>query len=124
MVKWTQLSLHDEEMNGTRFLQPESIQMMWTPVSKTPWIEALGPHYGAPFAEYGLGWFATEVEGHRFVGNAGSSEGTNTQFQLAPDDSLAVIAMTNWLDLEPATGYPASFAVMDVMYLLLGINPQ
>ncbi len=124
LVKWAQLLLHDGELNGTRFLQPESIQMMWTPVSQTPWVEAMGTHYGLPIAQYGLGWYVGEVDGHRFIGHAGGSEGTNAQFQLSPDDGLAVITMVNWLDQDNVTGYPASFAAFDVMYQLLGIEPE
>jgi len=124
LAKWAQLLLQDSDLNGTRILQPESIQIMWAPVSQTPWVEAIGSHYGLPIAEYGLGWYVGEVAGHRFVGHAGGSEGTNTQFQLAPDDGLAVITMANWLDQETATGYPASFAAFDVMYTLLGIEPE
>jgi len=124
MVTWAQLMLNQGELNGTRFLKPESIKTMWTPVSNTPWLDALGPWYGSPIAEYGLGWYVGEMEGHQLVGHAGGTEGSNTQIQLAPDDGLAVIAMDNWLDLETVTGYPASFAAFDVMYTLLGIEPE
>ena len=49
----------------------------------------------------------------------GAGDGINAQILLAPDDGLAVIAMDNWLDLGTATGFPASFAAVDVMDLLL-----
>lgn len=124
MAKWAQLMLNQGELNGTRFLQPASIKTMWAAVSDTPWLEALGPQYGSPSAKYGLGWYVGEVKGHRLIGHAGATEGSNTQFQLAPDDGLAVIAMANWFDLETATGFPASFATADVMYQLLGVEPQ
>lgn len=124
MVKWAQLMLNQGELNGTHFLTPESIKTMWTPVSNTSWLDALGPWYGSPIAEYGLGWYIGEMDGHRLVGHAGGTEGANTQIQFAPDDGLAVIAMDNWLDLETVTGYPASFATFDVMYTLLGIEPE
>lgn len=123
MAKWAQLMLNGGELNGIRFLQPESIKAMWTPVSDTPWLDALGPQYGSPVAKYGLGWYVGEVKGHRLLGHAGATEGANTQFQLAPDDGLAVIAMGNWFDLETASSYPVSFADMDVMYQLLGVKP-
>jgi len=124
MAQWAQLMLNQGELNGTRFLKPESIKTMWTAVSDTPWLEALGPQYGSAVAKYGLGWYVGEVKGHRLIGHTGATEGANTQFQLAPDDGLAVIAMDNWFDLETATGFPASFAADDVMYQLLGVEPQ
>lgn len=124
MAKWAQLMLNQGELNGTRFLQPESIKTLWTPVSDTPWLEALGPQYGSPFVKYGLGWYVGEMKGHRLIGHAGATQGSNTQIQFAPDDGLAVIAIGNWFDLETATSYPTSFAAIDVTYLLLGIEPQ
>ena len=108
-----------ERRRGQRgtLLQPESMEAMWTPLSSTGWM--LGPTYGPPFEHYGLGWFVGEKDGHRLVGHMGAGDGINAQILLAPDDGLAVIAMDNWLDLGAATGFPASFAAVDVMDLLL-----
>jgi CubicO group peptidase (beta-lactamase class C family)/predicted dienelactone hydrolase len=124
MVKWAQLMLNKGEIDGARFLQPESIDAMWMPVSETGWLEMMGPWYGSPIANYGLGWMLGETEGHRLVGHAGGVEGANSQILLAPDDGLAVITMDNWLDLAAIPAYPASNAATDVMYILLGIEPQ
>jgi hypothetical protein len=45
----------------------------------------------------------------------GDGAGINTQILLAPDNGVAVIAMENWMDLGAATGFPASFAAVNVM---------
>ncbi len=121
MSKLAQLLLNQGVLNGTRFLQPETIDAMWTAHAETDARNALGPWYGPPFAEYGLGWQVGEKDGHRLAGHAGGGTGYNTQLQFAPDDGLAVIAMDNWLNAEP-DWYPASFAAIDVMYELLGIE--
>ncbi len=120
MVLWAQLLLNDGEANGVRFLQPESIEAMWTPLSSTGWM--LGPSYGPAFEHYGLGWFVGEKEGHRLVGHMGAGDGINAQILLTPDNGLAVVAMDNWMDLRAATGYPASWANIDVMDLLLALE--
>jgi CubicO group peptidase (beta-lactamase class C family)/predicted dienelactone hydrolase len=124
MAKWAQLLLNKGEIDGARVLQPESIDAMWTPVSETGWLEMMGPWYGSPIANYGLGWMLGETEGYRLAGHAGGVEGANSQILLAPDDGLAVITMDNWLDLAAIPAYPASNAATDVMYTLLGIEPQ
>jgi CubicO group peptidase (beta-lactamase class C family) len=125
MIRWAQAMLNDGELNGTRILQPESIEAIWSSQAETPWPDMVGSWYGAPVADYGLGWYVGEKDGHRLVGHAGGGDGYNTQIQLAPDDGIAVIAMDNWLVDATATWYPASFAAIDVLYELLGIeNPD
>ncbi len=97
---------------------------MWTAEAPTGWADGMGSRFGPPFAAYGLGWFLGEVTGHRLVGHPGGIDGINTQMELAPDDGLAVIAMTNWRDRRAAPGLPATFAAIDVLYLLLGVQPD
>lgn len=123
LAKWAEFLLNKGEVNGVRLLQPATIDAMWTRLSGTPWYDALGDYYGPLLEGYGLGWYVGEKDGHRSVGHAGGIGGANTQLQLAPDEGLAAIAMSNWLDLDNPT-YPASFADFDVLYQLLGIQPQ
>ena len=123
MTKWAQFMLNKGELNGTRVLQPESIDAMWKSAAGTYWLDALGPWYGPYVGEYGLGWYVGEKSGHRLSGHAGASDGVNTHIQFAPDDGLAVIAMDNWLKPDP-DWYPAGFATFDVMDLLLGLKPD
>lgn len=119
MVKWGRLMLSGGEANGERLLQPESVEAMWAPRSETGWL--LGPTYRPLVERYGLGWFLGATDGHRLVGHMGDGDGINTHMLLAPDDGLAVFAMANWMDAATAQGsFPASFAAMDVMNVLLG----
>jgi len=122
MTRWAQALLNGGEASGTAILTPDSLDAMWTVEADTGWDAFWGPHYGAPLAQYGLAWVLGQVEGHRLVGHPGGAAGYNTQIELAPDDGLAVIVLSNWL--EPGVGFPASNAATDVMYALLGINPQ
>jgi CubicO group peptidase (beta-lactamase class C family) len=123
MTRWAQFMLNEGELNGTRVLQAESIDAMWTSEAGTFWMDALGPWYGPYVGEYGLGWYVGEKAGHRLAGHAGANDGVNTQIQFAPDDGLAVIAIDNWLKPDP-DWYPAGFAAFDVMDLLLGLQPD
>ncbi len=114
MAKWAIVMLNQSQVGETQLLAPESLDAMWTNGVATPWRDIIGPWYGGAFQTYSLGWHLGSMDGHRLVGNAGSGDGFNTQFQLAPDDGLAVIAMNNWLVSSTATWYPASFAAVDV----------
>lgn len=124
MAQWAMVMLNQGKMGERQLLTAESIEAMWTNGVATPWRDIIGPWYGGAFQTYSLGWHLGSMGGHRLVGNAGSGDGFNTQMQLAPDDGLAVIAMNNWLTYDTATWYPASFAAIDVMYTLLGIEPE
>jgi len=124
MAKYAQFLLNEGEVGGNVLLQSAAVEAMWTPVSETGWAEMNGPHYGLPLQAYGLGWVLGEADGHRLVGHPGGIDGYNSQILLAPDDGLAVIAMDNWLDLAAIPAFPASFAATDVMYALLGIEPE
>ena len=123
MIKWARFMLNKGELNGTRILQPESIDAMWTSEAGTFWPDVVGPWYGPYVGEYGLGWYVGEKAGHRLAGHAGAGDGVNTHIQFAPDNGLAVIAIDNWLKPDP-DWYPAGFAAFDVMDLLLGLQPE
>jgi CubicO group peptidase (beta-lactamase class C family) len=122
MARWAQrLTAPGARENG-QLITAAARDAMWTAQSPTGSAEGMGSRFGPPFTAYGLGWYTGEVEGHRLVGHPGGIDGINTQIELAPDDGLAVIAMTNWLDRKSAPGLPASFAAIDVLYLLLGVE--
>ena len=124
MAKWALVMLNQGKAGEERVLTPASVEAMWTNGVATPWRDIVGPWYGGALQTYSLGWHLGNMDGHRLVGNAGAEDGFNTHIQFAPDDGLAVIAMNNWLNFDTATWYPASFAAIDVMYTLLGIEPE
>ena len=57
---------------------------MWRPV-----VAALG-------MKEGISWFSTDVQGHHLVLHSGGDVGFESLVILAPDDSVAVIAMSNF----------------------------
>ncbi len=66
------------------FLKKETLEQMWTPQFAKP-EEKTGA---------GLGFFVSEIEGHRQVGHGGAIYGFSTQLSVLPDDELAVIAVS------------------------------
>jgi CubicO group peptidase (beta-lactamase class C family)/D-alanyl-D-alanine dipeptidase len=66
------------------FLKKETLEKMWTPQFAAP-----GQKTGA-----GIGFFMSEVEGHRSVGHGGAIYGFSTQLGLLPEDKLGVIVVS------------------------------
>ncbi len=66
------------------FLKKETLEKMWTPQFAAP-----GQKTGA-----GIGFFMTDVEGHRSVGHGGAIYGFSTQLGLLPEDKLGVIVVS------------------------------
>lgn len=123
MSKLAAMLLNGGELSGTRFLASETLRAMWEPISDTGYRQAMGPVYGPPFEFYGIGWGVGEVDGRRLVNHAGVALGANAHIQLAPDDGLAVIAMTNWTDFSYEGLYPAITVAIDTLNVLLGEEP-
>ena len=69
------------------------IQQLWNLHISTP--VALKNSYDSNFGGYGLGWFLTDVKGHKQVYHTGGLIGTVTQFTLIPDMKLGIVVLTN-----------------------------
>jgi CubicO group peptidase (beta-lactamase class C family) len=83
MSRWAIANLNGGELDGKRILERETLALMWRPV------------IDAPTSKVGISWFTKEDHGHRFVLHAGGDVGFESLLVLAPDDSFAVIGMTN-----------------------------
>jgi D-alanyl-D-alanine carboxypeptidase len=94
-------------LNGG-LLNREALDRMWTPGV----VDGGGAARIGGFA-YGLGWFLEPFSGHRIVFHSGS---TGTSLLLAPDDSLAVVVLTN---LEQASGSDPGGLSRDIAQLYL-----
>lgn len=123
MLRYTLMNLNRGELNGAVILQPESYDAMWRTQTTTGLLEALGPHNGPPYGAYGLGWYVGLKSGHRLAGHGGGGNGYNTQIELAPNDNVGVVVLSNWLVDSPSNDrFPASFAAIDVLYELLDLQ--
>jgi CubicO group peptidase (beta-lactamase class C family)/D-alanyl-D-alanine dipeptidase len=72
-------------------VKAETLQKMWTPQFAKP-----GEKTG-----YGIGFYVSEMEGHREIGHAGAIYGFATQLAGLPDDKLGV-ATTTTMDCSNA----------------------
>jgi CubicO group peptidase (beta-lactamase class C family) len=118
MARLAVFVLQGGELEGNRLMRPETLDAMVQgvsdtniPASDTGWF-SLAPE------QFGTGWFVDEVEGHRTFGHGGgSSGGFDARIEFAPDDGLAVIAMSN------ASALVANQIALDTLNLLLGVEP-
>lgn len=79
--------------DGKKLVSDKQIQQLWNLQISTP--VALKNPYDSNFGGYGLGWFLTDVKGHKQVYHTGGLIGTVTQFTLIPDLKLGIIVLTN-----------------------------
>ena len=79
--------------DGKKLVTDKQIQQLWNLQISTP--VPLKNAYDSNFGGYGLGWFLTDVKGHKQVYHTGGLIGTVTQFTLIPDLKLGIIVLTN-----------------------------
>jgi CubicO group peptidase (beta-lactamase class C family) len=79
--------------DGKKLVSDKQIQQLWNLQISTP--VALKNTYDSNFGGYGLGWFLTDVKGHKQVYHTGGLIGTVTQFTLIPAMKLGIIVLTN-----------------------------
>src|SRR6266513_4165026 len=84
MSRWAIANLNHGELDGQRILKRETVDAMWRPV-----VDALS-------MKEGISWFTTDKQGHRFVLHSGGDLGFESLVMLAPDDAVAVVAMSNF----------------------------
>lgn len=71
-------------------LDPETVEVLWTPLRLTT----------GDVAASALGWAVAELRGRRVVASPGSSIGGNTAFVLFPDQGVVLTVMSNVTEAE------------------------
>lgn len=108
MSAWAIVNLNHGELNGRRILKTETAELMWRPV-----VSALG-------MKEGISWFSTELQGHHFVLHSGGDVGFESLLVLAPDDHVAVVAMSNFAGQKD---YVKEFVTL-ALRITLGLKPS
>lgn len=94
MMTWAEFLINGfTTKEGKKLVSDKQIQQLWNLQMTTP--VALKNPYDSNFGGYGLGWFLTDVKGHRQVYHTGGLIGTVTQFTLIPDMKLGIVVLTN-----------------------------
>ncbi len=92
MNRWALANLNRGELNGKRILKASSYDVLWKPYADVGEISPLVPSD----MKIGLGWFLRQHNGHRLVNHGGGDVGFHSFLLLAPDDSISVVAMSNF----------------------------
>ena len=79
--------------DGKRLVSEKNANMLWQIQQPIP--VAAKNSYDTKFNGYGLGWFISDVKGHRQIQHSGGLIGTVTQFTLIPDMNLGIVVLTN-----------------------------
>lgn len=106
MSRWAIANLNHGELDGRRILKTETAQLMWQPV-----VSAFN-------MKEGIAWFTKDLQGHRLVMHDGGDVGFESRLLLAPDDSVAVIAITNY-----AAGKDYLQFATDALKIMLDLKP-
>jgi Beta-lactamase. len=94
MTTWAEFLMNGfTTKDGKKLVSDKQIQQLWNLQISTP--IALKNSYDSNFGGYGLGWFLTDVKGHKQVYHTGGLIGTVTQFTLIPDMKLGIVVLTN-----------------------------
>src|SRR6266480_18148 len=109
MSRWAIANLNHGELDGHRILKRETLDLMWRPV-----VDALS-------MKEGISWFTTEKQGHRLVLHSGGDVGFESLVVLAPEDGVAVVAMSNFAASDKT--YLNDF-VNAAMRIMLGLEQQ
>lgn len=105
MSAWAIANLNHGELNGKRILKRETAESMWQAV-----VDALG-------MKEGISWFSADVQGHHLVLHSGGDVGFESLLILAPDDSVAVVAMCNF---EAPNNHDLNEFVNTALRIMLG----
>jgi CubicO group peptidase (beta-lactamase class C family) len=81
MSRWAMANINRGELDGKRILKASSYDLMWKPDEK--------------FKQIGISWFLGDHRGHRMVLHAGGDVGFRSYIAILPEDSIAVVLMSN-----------------------------
>lgn len=94
MLTWAEFLMNGfTTRDGKKLVTDRQIQQLWQIQQPIP--VALKNPYDTNFYGYGMGWFLSDVKGHKQVQHTGGLIGTVTQFTLIPDMKLGIVVLTN-----------------------------
>lgn len=96
LSEWLIMLMHDGRYGDQlkqRLLTQKVIREQWTPQTIIPY-NGKSP-FNTHFRSYGLGWFLSDVKGHKEVSHTGGLPGMVSQVTMLPELNLGIIVLTN-----------------------------
>jgi len=104
MNRWAMTNLNRGELNGKRILKASSYDLLWKPQAVVETVRKAG-----------LGWFLSQRNGHQLLTHLGADVGFNSLIVLAPDNSISIVAMSNFSPNKNHYVRDIVFAAIDMM---------
>lgn len=104
MFNWCSAYLNKGRFKNKEIINTDSYNMMLQPHAKFDWI--------------GLGWFLKDYRGKNAIGHSGSDIGFSLRHTIVPEESLAVIALSN------SQVFPSETMAESVLDIILGYEPS
>ena len=99
MSKWMRMNLNGGEWNGTKYLDKEQQNLLWTPHNNFKLNERSKEFIpGRHFSGYGLGWSLMDYHGNLAVSHGGGYDGMYSRVMMLPDQKLGVVILTNSME--------------------------
>jgi len=94
MTTWAECLMNNfTTKDGNKLVSDKNVQQLWS-LQIPDRVAAKNP-YDTSFYGYGMGWFLSDVKGHKQVQHTGGLIGTVTQFTIIPDLKLGIVVLTN-----------------------------
>lgn len=94
MLTWADFLMNGfTTKGGKKLVSDRQISQLWQ--IQQPVTMALKNPYDTQNYGYGMGWFISDVKGHKQIQHTGGLIGTVTQFTLVPDMKLGIVVLTN-----------------------------
>lgn len=99
MAKWMIMNLNGGEWEGTRYIDKEQQNLLWTPHNNNKLSEQSKEALpGRHFSGYGLGWGVMDYHGNLVVSHGGGYDGMYSRVMMIPDINLGVVILTNTME--------------------------
>src|SRR5262249_12527716 len=105
MSRWAIANMNRGELDGKRILKASTYDLMWKPA-------------GEKFQQIGISWFLAKYRDLTIVQHSGGGTGFVRNLLMIPDQSIAVVMMSNY---DRAALRPLTNAALDVA---LSLNPE
>jgi CubicO group peptidase (beta-lactamase class C family) len=105
MSRWAMANMNRGELDGKRILKDSTYDIMWKPA-------------GEKWQQIGISWFLGKYREHRTISHSGGDTGFVSNLVMIPDQSIAVVMMSNY---DRATLRPLTNAALDVA---LSLKPE
>src|SRR5262249_46428772 len=105
MSRWATANMNRGELDGKRILKASTYEVMWKPA-------------GDQWQQIGISWFLGKYKEYPTISHSGGDTGFVSNLVMIPDQSIAVVMMSNF---DRASLRPLTNAALDVA---LGLKPE